>query len=160
MIRELVHTNLVVSDVERSVAFYTDMLGARVVRDWWGESETTAIAFGLGVKVAKWHAYMLRFGEGDDATFPQLDLLEWIEPKSVGSSLSVMNHIGIPRICAEVADVDQVYETLSARGVEFISPPVVFNPATERGRRTKAVCLKDPDGIVIELVGPLRSRRT
>lgn len=155
MITQLVHVNIVVSDVERSVEFYTEVLGARVVRDWWGESDTTGEVLGLGSDPVRWHAYMLRWGEGDDGTFPQIDLLQWIEPTSDGVPYARMNHIGIPRICLEAPDLDEMYERLLAQGVEFLSPPAPINRHTERGRRTKVVCLKDPDGIVIELIGPL-----
>lgn len=153
-VKQIIHANIVVRDIERSVRFYTEYLGARVVRDWPGESPHSAIALGFeGVPVARWHAYMLRFGEGDDLTFPQIDLLQWIDPPSEGEPYDRLNHVGIARIALEVEDIQGLYEELIAKGVEFISPPVSMNPATERGRRTKICCLKDPDGVVIELVG-------
>lgn len=157
IITQLVHVNLVVADVERSVDFYTNVLGARIVRDWWGESETTGEVLGFGKRTIKWHAYMLRWGKGNDATFPQIDLLEWIEPKSIGAPYRHMNNIGIPRICVETPDVDAMYEELRDKGVEFLSPPRLANPRTKRGSKTKVCCLRDPDGIVIELIGPLGS---
>ena len=47
MIDQLIHVNIVVSDAERSMKFYTEVLGARVVRDWWGESDTPGLALGI-----------------------------------------------------------------------------------------------------------------
>jgi lactoylglutathione lyase len=153
MVTEIIHANIVVRDVERSVKFYTELLGARIIRDWWGEGETTGIAMGFD-RPAKWHAYMLRWGEGDEYAFPQIDLLQWLEPESVGEPYPVLNHIGIARVAFMVEDIGPICERLKAAGVEFISEPVPMNPKTERGSRTFVVMLKDPDGIFIELVGP------
>ena len=153
-VTHIIHANVVVRDIERSKRFYTEMLGARVVRDWHGESSTTPIALGFeGVEVARWHAYMLRWGEGDDTAFPQIDLLQWLEPESTGEAVDRLNNIGIARIALGVTNVDELYRDLSAKGVDFVSPPVPINPATERGRRMKICCLRDPDGVFIELVG-------
>jgi catechol 2,3-dioxygenase-like lactoylglutathione lyase family enzyme len=149
---EIIHANIVVRDVEKSVKFYTELLGARVVRDWWGESEGIGESFGFD-RTARWHCYMLRWGEGDDNTFPQIDLLQWLDPPAVGEPYPVINHLGIARIALMVDDIDGMYQRLVGAGATLLSEPKPFSPHTERGRRLRFVTVKDPDGIFIELVG-------
>ena len=155
-VTQIIHANIVVRDVEQSIKFYRDMLGARVIRDWWGDSETVGDALGFG-RPGKWHAYMLRWGEGDENTFPQIDLLQWLDPPGEGSPYPVLNHIGIARVALMVDDMDEIYQRLRSAGVDFLSEPKPINPKTERGGRLLICCLKDPDGTFIELVGPSRS---
>ncbi|MBD2054464.1 VOC family protein, partial [Oculatella sp. FACHB-28] len=50
-----------------------------------------------------------------------------------------------------VDDVDRAYETLSDRGVEFISPPVTYDPLGIR-----IVYFKDIDGNILELYNDFR----
>jgi catechol 2,3-dioxygenase-like lactoylglutathione lyase family enzyme len=152
-VTHIIHANLVVRDIETSRRFYTEYLGARVVREWAGEEPGLAVALGFDV-VPRWHAYLLRWGEGDDSTFPQLDLLQWIDPPSTGSAPLCLNQVGIARLALGVDNIDEIHERLERAGVEFISAPLPVNPATERGRRVKLCCLRDPDGIIVELVGP------
>ncbi|MPZ23036.1 MAG: hypothetical protein GEU28_05720 [Dehalococcoidia bacterium] len=152
-ITQLIHVNIVVSDIQESVKFYTEMLGARVIREWHGESETSGEVLGFGKGTARWHAFLLRWGEGDEMAFPQIDLLQWLDPPSVGKPYDTMAHVGIPRICLEVDNIDEIYAELAAKGVSFLTKPKPLNPKTERGSRTKIVCLLDPDGTTIELIG-------
>lgn len=156
MIDQLVHVNIVVSDIERSLPFYTEVLGARVVRDWWGDSDTVGRALGISDGPAKWHAYMLRFGDGDEHDFPQIDLLQWIDPEAGGRPYDTVAHIGIPRIALHCADCDALYERAQAFGAECLSEPLPMNSSTSRGSQVKVLCIKDPDGTIIEAIGPLR----
>jgi catechol 2,3-dioxygenase-like lactoylglutathione lyase family enzyme len=163
LLTRFVHANIVVTDAERSVKFYTEILGGRVVREWISESETAGTGLGLGIGVVKFKTYFLRWGQEDHDLrwgegpndFPILDLVEFVEPKAVGAPYQVMNHIGIPRLCFEVDDMDATYEEIRSKGVRFLSEPVQVNPKTKRGAITKVCALYDPDGIVIELIGPL-----
>lgn len=154
MIKQFVHANIVVSNAERSVEFYTEVLGARVVREWIGESSTAGQGLGFGVGNLRYKGYLLRWGDGGPETFPILDLVEFLEPEPYGRPYEAMNHIGIARLCFEVDDMDATYEHLRSLGVRFLSPPVPVNPETRRGSITQLCSLYDPDGIVIELIGP------
>jgi len=50
----------------------------------------------------------------------------------------------------EVNDVDEVYTSLRSKGVKFEEPP------TNRPWGTRMASLKDPEGYVVEIVGPLK----
>jgi catechol 2,3-dioxygenase-like lactoylglutathione lyase family enzyme len=51
----------------------------------------------------------------------------------------------------EVNDVDEVYSSLKSRGVKFDDPP------TNRPWGTRSAGFKDPEGYVVEIVGPLKA---
>lgn len=159
MIEYLVHVNIVVSDIERSVRFYEDVLGAQTVRRWEGESETAGLALGLTSTPQKvrWIAHLLRWGGGDVNTYPQIDLLQWIDPPVVGRPYASVANLGIPRICVASNEIEEAYERLRSLGADLISEPLPMNPGTKRGSATKVFCVRDPDGTVIEFIGPLSS---
>jgi catechol 2,3-dioxygenase-like lactoylglutathione lyase family enzyme len=61
----------------------------------------------------------------------------------------VHNAPGIDHISVRVADVDEAYRTLVARGVEVEDPP------TNQDWGSRTVTLLDPDGNRIYFLGPL-----
>ncbi|TMI30877.1 hypothetical protein E6H28_05190 [Candidatus Bathyarchaeota archaeon] len=50
----------------------------------------------------------------------------------------------------EVNDVDKVYSSLKSKGVKFDGPPA------NRPWGTRSAGFKDPEGFVVEIVGPLK----
>lgn len=50
----------------------------------------------------------------------------------------------------EVNDVDEVYSSLRAKGVKFDDPPA------NRPWGTRSAGFKDPEGYMVEIVGPLK----
>ncbi len=51
----------------------------------------------------------------------------------------------------EVHDVDEVYSSLRSKGLKFDDPP------TNRPWGTRSAGFKDPEGYVVEIVGPLKA---
>jgi len=80
---------------------------------------------------------------------PAIKLLEWKNPQNTDPPYLQLNHLGVPRIALRTNDLDAEVARLKAEGVEFFS-----EPAQPDGPLTfiKFVCLRDPDGTVIELV--------
>ncbi|MEU4037843.1 VOC family protein [Streptomyces collinus] len=113
---------LTVSDVPRSRAFYADVLGGKVVLE-----ENPCI-----VKVANgW--IIMNPGGGPTEDKPDVVLRTPDDPNTVSSFLNV-----------RVADIQDFYATASARGAEFLTPPI--------DRRAELRCyMRDPDGYLIEV---------
>jgi catechol 2,3-dioxygenase-like lactoylglutathione lyase family enzyme len=113
---------LTVSDVKRSREFYRDILGGEVVLE-----ENPAI-----VKVANsW--IIMNPGGGPTPDKPQVTLEPPTDRRTVSSFLNV-----------RVADIQACYADWSAKGVEFLTPPV--------DRRAELRCyMRDPDGYLIEV---------
>ena len=154
MIARLAHVNVVCSNIERSLRFYRDVLGAKVISLLDGaESAEVGKAMGFdGPALAR--AYFLKFGEGSKKSPSTLiDLLQWIKPAVKGKPYGRLNNVGIARICFSVDDIDKTYEDLKAKGVEFITPPqnVELRPGAKHSLPHRVCVFKDPDGVLLEL---------
>ena len=122
-------THLIVSkDVERSRRFYTEVLGGEAVLD--GEFSIVALANG-------WVTITVAGGPTEDK--PNVTL----EPPAYRDRVSSFLNI-------RVADIAAKYEEWSARGAEFLTPPI------DRGEEIRCY-MRDPDGHLIE-VGQLAVR--
>lgn len=148
MIRGIDHINLVVTDLERSVRFYTEVLGFIKTRDVVMEGEWIDTIVGLrGVKGRV--AFVV-----PPAGEPRLELLCYDRP--AGKELaenSVPNTVGIRHLALRVDDMDEMIGRLRAAGVILFSEPVRVPGGVvkhDSGDKTLVYFL-DPDGVILEL---------
>lgn len=137
------HISVTVSDLERSVAFYSDMLGMKVVERHLLEGETISRMTGKEGVVLQ----VVRLAAPDTPGI-LLDLQQYISPKS-GVSNAKLGEAGHAHFCFGVPDVWEAYRELTAKGVEFLSEPVSFDLDWAI---LHVVFFTDPDGFVLELV--------
>jgi glyoxylase I family protein len=124
------HLALVCSDVERTIAFYQDVLGFPLVevmenRDYAGSTH-----------------FFLDLGNGN--------LLAFFDFPGLPLDRAVEAHGGVQHIAISVTPeaLDRTRARLDERGVEYLGP--------DRGL-TDSIYVKDPDGVQIELLAqPLR----
>ena len=138
-VRRVDHFSYTVGDIDRSVAFYT-RLGFVPVNRY--QEAGTHVDVGAAVERADMDIQLLR--HGDDG--PMLELIRYTRHdarRAVRNSEVGSAHMGFV-----VADMDAAYATLTADGVEFLSPP----NTDQYGE--KWVYLRDPDGIPVELMQP------
>ena len=138
---QIYHVNVNCTDFERSLAFYKT-LGFKDHIDF-GEGEVA----GLGFERCSIKARLLSLGDDPRATV--IDLIEWTEPKTEGAPYPHLAHTGIARICFRIKNLDDAYQKLLDKGVEFLSPPI---EETLGGFKQKFVCFKDPDGTILEFL--------
>lgn len=115
---------LVVSDVDRSRDFYTNVLGASLYREYGG---TSAVLQFQG----NW--LLLVTGGGPTEDKPGVTFVPPSDPNRVSHQLTM-----------RVPDCRAAYETLKSRGAEFLTPPV------DRGGEIRCF-LSDPDGHLLEI---------
>lgn len=140
------HTSYTVADTERSIKFYRDLLGFELIID---RPEVTLDYFRtiIGFPDAVVHNAVLRI----PGTPHLLELNGYKHPKGTTQDLTP-NNPGSGHICYFVDDLQPFYEKLKAAGVEFISTPTYLDQGPNKGGW--ALYMKDPDGIVIELMQP------
>ena len=149
-VRALFHTGLTVSDLDRSIAFYRDLLGLELVTRW--ESSQPYLRTIVGFPDAELHIALLRIPAMDGGVSGHhLELLEYRQPYGTRGDPATCNP-GNVHVAFAVSDVDAMYRHLSAHGVHFKSPPVEITHGRNKGG--KAVYLRDPDDITIELLQP------
>jgi catechol 2,3-dioxygenase-like lactoylglutathione lyase family enzyme len=120
---ELTHI-LVVSDPGQSRAFYVDVLGAEVYREYGGSS--IVLRF-----LGNWLLLVSGGGPTDDK--PTVTFAPPEDPDRVEHAFTI-----------RVSDCRAAYETLKGRGAEFLTPPV----SSEWEVRA---FFRDPDGHLFEI---------
>jgi len=148
MIRVIDHINIVVADLERSVKFYTEVLGFTKTHDVYMEGEWIEAIIGLqGVKGLV--AFVELPGGG-----PRIELLEYRAPAgAVLPENSQANTRGLRHIALRVDDIAGMTARLRAAGVKLFSEPVRVPGGVVKfaaGEKTLVYFL-DPDGVILEL---------
>ena len=131
------HTAFTVSDLERSVAFYCDVMGFTLQTSFEAQGQHIQEITGFHdahLKIA--HLLLVDF---------RLELIQYLAPRGQAIDLSTCN-VGSAHIAFYADDVDQTYRDLQASGVKFKEAPAAAAPG-----RPKVVYFTDPDGITLEL---------
>jgi catechol 2,3-dioxygenase-like lactoylglutathione lyase family enzyme len=115
---------LVVSDVTRSRAWYVDVLGATLYREYGGSSVVLSFA-------GAWLLLVTGGGPTDDK--PEVTLEPPVDPDRRDSLFTI-----------RVTDCRGIYELLRGRGAIFLTPPVTS------GAETRCF-FRDPDGHLFEI---------
>jgi catechol 2,3-dioxygenase-like lactoylglutathione lyase family enzyme len=138
------HTAISVMDLDRSIAFYTQLLGFGVA----GRSLNTGPEQDRldGLQGCKIDVVALQPAK---VPTPHVELLHYRRPKGrkLASEINA-NDVASARQIHQVADLDALVGRLEAAGVTFVSPGIV----TLRDG-SKAATIRDPDGHMIVLVG-------
>ncbi len=148
MITAIDHLNIVVTDLERSVTFYTELLGFRLAREASLEGEWLDRIVGLkGVKGRV--AYVVA-----PAGEPRIELLFYEAP--IGEDPAVncrANTRGLRHVALRVDDIHAMTAKLRTAEVEVFSDPVTVPQGVvehDQGEKTLVYFL-DPDGVILEL---------
>ncbi len=115
---------LVVKDLPRARAFYRDVLGASVYREYGG---TSCVLDFQGAWL------LLVTGGGPTPDKPTVTFAPPSDPHTVSHQLTI-----------RVPDCQAAYETLRARGARFLTPPY------DRGGEIRCF-FRDPDGHLFEI---------
>lgn len=136
------HVSVTSADLDRSLDFYGDVLGLRLIAR--GETDAEHLPTILGFPEV-----LLRWAELELANDQILELFEYLVPRGTALRQRTCDP-GCVHIALEVDDLDRVFAQLRAAGVTTRSGPVTITTGNWAGAR----CLYalDPDGVTIELV--------
>jgi lactoylglutathione lyase len=122
----LLHTMIRVYDLDRSIAFYTELLDMRLLRRQDYPDGKFTLAF-------------VGYGEESDNAVIELTHNWGHEPYEIGS--------GFGHLAVGVADIYQACERLAAAGAKIPRPPGPMQHGS-----TVIAFIEDPDGYKIELI--------
>lgn len=144
--RPVVDVGVVVSDLDRSVAFYREVLGMT----------TTSRSFDLDAEFGRrsgltdargFHIEALKFEDSENAT-------EWklmsFEDAQQQDNEHIHDHTGMRYVTIHVTSLDPFLERIRAHDVNLLGETPI-----SLGDGNHFVLIQDPDGVFIELIGPL-----
>ncbi len=146
-IRNTSHIAIGVSNMEKALHFYRDLLGLRVTLNDPNENPGGQLSKVSGQRTR--HGVYLRWEDGSDATFIVLSE----DRPSSGEPLKI-NQVGIHHFAFWVDDLDATFEKVKAAGVPVVLPPTDFDAIAygeTNGGKVRTTLFKDPDGTVIQL---------
>ena len=147
MITKIDHIAITVADLERSVHFYQNVLGfiyrGSVIKqgseiDGYFQSKGCVINVGFLT------------GDDDPSSQPIVELIEFHNPriKEVTDDPSI---IGATRFCFTTDNLTEFVKSLNQMGVPYIKHQEIYDLRVNSYTKNEAVCLKDPDGYIIEI---------
>jgi lactoylglutathione lyase len=121
------HTMMLVSNLDRSMDFYTRLLGMDVQRIRPNPEKNERVGY---------------VGYGTEDEFPGLELIETGGPGAVQEQRPWYGHVAL-----YVSDLYKLSEKLKTEGVKFTLDPQPNRP----GSSDKVAFIQDPDGYTVEL---------
>ena len=140
------HTGLCVSNLDKSIAFYRDVLGLTMIKR---EEPKATRSRKLGVPGAVIQIAVFEYGTNNQC---QLELIEYLEPKAPNTYGEPVNSLGQVHISFKVDDIEKEVARLSALGVEFVGGNDCEVNAEGPLKGWKWIYFKDPDGTNLELI--------
>ena len=141
------HTGLVVRDLETMVQFYTQQIGLKVL------FEVDSVAPPDGDHTGGPGARRKLIFVGLDGDH-KIEFVYYIDPPATEGHLD-KHQFGSMHVCFDVADLRQTYESLSGRGVKFVTEPK-FREV--EGKNIGVIYAYDPEGNLIEFIEGLRDK--
>ncbi|MDQ1424950.1 MAG: hypothetical protein QOD72_2448 [Acidimicrobiaceae bacterium] len=151
-IKGIFHINVNCTDLVRSRAFY-ELVGLQAVVEL-GEGGSDDMLRGLGLAPGGRAKAVLMMLEPNNPRGTRVDLIQWTQPPTHGTTPDDLAHVGAVRIALWTIGIDDEVARLKAGGVEFMSDVVAMPDGT------KFCCFKDPDGTVLELIDFSAARRS
>ena len=141
MIHGIHHTSFTVSDMERSIAFYRDVLGMKVTWD----SRREGVEFKgpvadnvTGCPGTEQRLVFIAIGNS------RIELVEYT-PKGRDLTENKASDTGSAHVCFETDNIQDLYQKLTARGLRLHCVPQDIGFA-------QVMYFRDPDGIILEAV--------
>jgi catechol 2,3-dioxygenase-like lactoylglutathione lyase family enzyme len=136
------HTSFTVTDVERSAAFYQNVLGFKLLSlaerpPWFSELAT-------GIKGAHLKTAYLEIPGGH-----RLELIQYVSPPGIKLDTRT-NNVGSAHLALNVENLHEMYRDLKVRGMRFQGEPVEIPAGPNKGNWM--VYLLDPDDFTLELI--------
>ena len=150
MIDRIYHVGLTVSDMDRSIAFYRDILGLQFLGEILMEGPETEAMFqkkGCRARVAYLNG-------SEKAEMPPLELIQFLESR-ISKQSSDLFTTSVSEICFYTDNIEKMYQHLQKQGVVCLSAPQSFDFSDAGFGKSRAFYFRDPDGIILEMMQPL-----
>ena len=146
---------IVVGDMSKSLAFYKNAVGLKETE---GFDVPPAMGGDSGLSDGKpFHVHVLM--AGDDPTATNVKLMQFPgTPSARPDNQFIHSTLGIRYLTFMVTDIDAAVARARAAGVAPLAKGPIELPASV-AEGIYLACLRDPDGNIVELVGPRTAKR-
>jgi lactoylglutathione lyase len=145
---DVVHFGVVVSDIDASIKFYTDVVGFTPSGDF-SVSGDIASSAGLTQEGIGLNVQVLTLGGGKSATKLKLMQIADVKSKKLKNTY-IHSTLGMSYMTIMVADTKAAIARAAKHGVK----PLKQGPIDLDAGKLFLTLLRDPDGNFVELVGP------
>lgn len=142
----LIGVGVVVSDLEKSLDFYLNVIGMTKVREFDVDADFGKVS-GLSDGVP-FHVNVLKLQDSPDAN--QWKIMSFKKKGSSPKSTFIQDDTGVQYITIMVNSLEPFLKRIKEHKVKLLGDTPV--PAGDR----HFVLVQDPDGTIIELIGPLK----
>ena len=142
MIQGFSHIGIGVSDLERSVRFYSEVFG--FVQLYQLDFENGEVAATMEQEGTFKSAMLIR----DDV---RVELLEWVDVPTSGGGKKAMTELGFTHLSFRVDEIDELTEAVVAAG-GAVHPQTLSYVGPEGSPQTGLLYYTDPDGTRIEVM--------
>ncbi len=149
MIADVLHFSFTVSDIERSVDWYTRVLGLELVHRQRQDNEYTRKLVGIRDAVLEIAQFVVP-GVPPARSSHMLELVQYVAPEGRNPGVLPTNDVGVAHLALMVTDIHERHRRMSEEGVAFRNPPVEITAGANQGGF--ACYFHDPDGITLELL--------
>jgi catechol 2,3-dioxygenase-like lactoylglutathione lyase family enzyme len=139
------HTSFTVSNLDRTVGFFTDALGFELLSR--APRDPAAIEKITGVKGGD---VVIAYIQGPGH---RLELIEYVGPADRGAVYPRPCDVGFAHVAYDVDDIEAAVAAAKRHEVIVINEIHTINAGPNAGRRV--VYLRDPDGITVEFIETL-----
>jgi len=143
---DTISVGVVVSDLDRSLRFYTNVLGMKKASAFTVDAaggKRTGLTDGVPVTIT-----VLRLGEGKTAT--DWKLMSFGKPATHPAQKHIQDDTGMQYITLNVRSLKPFLQRLKENNI-----PLLGETPIPIGGDNHFVLVQDPDGIFVELIGPL-----
>jgi lactoylglutathione lyase len=155
MIADVLHFSFTVSDLERSIDWYTRVLGLELVHRQRQDNAYTPVLVGIPGAILEVAQFAVP-GVPPARSTHMLELVEYLTPRGRELGELSPSSVGCAHLALLVTDLRSRYERMLALGVVFRNPPVEITEGANTGGL--ACYFSDPDGITLELLQPSPAR--
>ena len=138
MLKGIVHVGLTVTDLDRSVAFYRDVLGLAYL----GEMEMEGLETERLFQRKDCKARVAYLNGSRELAAPPVEMIQFVEQEPERQTGDLFR-TSISELCFFVEDIDREYRRLKEMGVEFLSEPQEPGSLSPGSGRDRAGTLTD-----------------
>lgn len=150
MTGRIYHVGLTVSDMDRSIAFYRDVLGLTFLGELLMEGAETEAMF----RRKNCRARVAYLNGSEKGGMPPVELIQFVDADLKKQPTDLFT-TSVSELCFYTEDIEAAYQSLQSHQVDCLSAPQSFDFTAEGFGKSKSFYFRDPDGIILEMMQPL-----